>query len=91
MFNTKINSCVNKYRILIIVYSVIHLCFTSYIALSISPMTKQEFFIAEDHPRRIVFLTVEKTFPIKPDDKPEVTFSWGTSKLDQSKTNFWDR
>ena len=54
-------------------------------------MTKQEFFIAEDHPRRIVFLTVEKTFPLKPDDKPEVTFSWGTSSLDQSKTSFWNR
>ena len=62
-----------------------------YIAAHLGPVTKPELFMREDHPRIVVFATIRDKLPIKPEEKPNVNFMWGTNGMNTIDVNFWDR
>ena len=91
IFDEHINNFVERFKWWIIGVSMAWFLIGIYIAAHLGPITHAEHFISPDHPRMVVFTTLQREFPVKPNEKPTVTFMWGTLALDQSKTNFWDR
>jgi len=62
-----------------------------YIAAHLGAITEAEHFVSPDHPRLQVFTTLTREFPKKPNEKPDVSFMWGTTGLDHSETSYWNR
>lgn len=59
-------------------------------AFKLSPLTKEEEFLPEDHELMQVWKTVETNFPIGAIVELNVDIYWGVKDIDRDKVVRWD-
>ena len=91
-FDSLLNELVYSYRRLIIAISVIWFLVSVYGVAEIGPASKKEVFVNvdEDLPDAKAIYMMEDLFYHHTGIKDQVTFLWGTSGLDRSRSSLWN-
>lgn len=83
------NKCVYKLRYVIVFMFFVWTIVATIIASQLSPLTKEEQFLPDDHPAQ-EFFNKENYFLGAGANTLEMKLYWGVKDIDKSKTSMWD-
>jgi len=91
-FSGPYNRFIHKLRYIIVVVFFSFGVMCIYFGSQISPLTKQEEFLPNDHPMMVLLKDVETNYPAVGNQKDTilVSLNWGIAGLDRSDVGMWD-
>lgn len=79
-----------KFKWQIITIGMTWFIISIFITSNLKPISEPEKYLPDDHPRIATFVKLLKELPVKPNEKPDISFMWGTRGMDTKDVVFWE-